>query len=148
MKFATLPRFQRRRLQTSTSQSAKSVRLPRETHRFRPSWNPPRLPTFLQPSRTPAPARYFATCRNPCACHAKHTLKLKKRPEHLVFQRFWLPNRFRAQAGCNFCEAQLPKVLRTHGALTILTSKSISRAGVVQIFAKLNFEKRSDTASF
>ena len=85
MKSATLPRFQRRRLQTSTSQSAKSLRLPRETHRFRPSSNPPRLPTFLQPSRTPAPATYFATCRNPCACHAKHTCNLKKRPEPLVF---------------------------------------------------------------
>ena len=43
MKFATLPRFQRRKLQTSTSQSTKSLRLPRETHRFRPSSNPPRL---------------------------------------------------------------------------------------------------------
>ena len=38
----------------------------------------------------------------------------------------------RAQAWCNFCEAQLPKALRTHGVLTILTSKSLSRAGVVQ----------------
>ena len=148
MKFATLPRFQRPRLQTSTSQSAKSLRLPRETHCFGASSNPPRLPTFLQPSRTPAPATYFATCRNPCACHAKHTLNLKKRPEHLGF-------------------------------LTILTFKSLSRAGVVQIlrtltsksapsmprfndfdfqialarrrgaiFVKLNFQKCSDTASF
>ena len=133
MKFATLPRILRRRLQTSTSQSAKSLRLPRETHRFRPSSNPPRLPTFLQPSRTPAPATYFATCRNPCACHAKTTLNLQKRPEHLVFLRFWLPNRSRAQAWRKFCGAQLSKVLRTHGVLTILTSESLSRAGVVQI---------------
>ena len=85
VKFATFPRIQRRRLRTSTSQSAKSLRLPRETHRFRPSSNPPRLPTFLQPSRTPAPATYFATRRNPCACHAKRTFNLQKRPEHLVF---------------------------------------------------------------
>ena len=66
-------------------QSAKSLCLPRETHRFRPSSNPPRLPTFLQPSRTPAPATYFATCRNPCACHANYTLNLKKRPETVSF---------------------------------------------------------------
>ena len=85
LKFATLPRILRRRLQTSTSQSAKSLRLPRETHRFGASSNPPRLPTFLQPSRTPAPATYFATCRNPCACHAKHTFNLQKRPKTVSF---------------------------------------------------------------
>ena len=49
------------------------------------SFQTPRLPTFLQPSRTPAPATYFAMCRNPCACHAKHTLNLKKRPETVSF---------------------------------------------------------------
>ena len=57
MKFATLPRILRRRLQTSTSQSTKSLRLPRETHHFGASSNPPRLPTF------------FATLTNSCACH-------------------------------------------------------------------------------
>ena len=82
--FATLPRIQRRRLQTSTSQSTKSLPLPRETHRFGASSNPPRLPTFLQPSRTPAPATHFETYRNPCACHAKSILNLKKWSEHLV----------------------------------------------------------------
>ena len=135
MNFATLPRIQHRRLQTSTSQSAKSLRLPREMHRFGTSSNPPRLPTFLQPSRTPAPATYSATCRNPCACHAKTTLNVKKRPEHLVFWRFWLPNRCRAQAWCKFWRLQLAKVLRTFQFLTILISKSFSRAGVVQILA-------------
>ena len=79
------PTDSRQMLQTSTSQSTKSLRLPREKHRFGASSNPPRLPTFLQPSRTPAPATYFATCRNPCACHAKHTLNLKKRPETVSF---------------------------------------------------------------
>ena len=72
-------------------------------------------------------------CRNPCACHANSTLNLKKRPGHLVFSRFWLPNRSRAQALCKFCRLQLPKVLRRRQFLTILTSKSSSRAGVVQI---------------
>ena len=85
MKFATLPRILRRRLQTSTWQSTKPLRLPRGTHRFRPSSNPPRLPTFLQPSRTPAPATYFVTCRNPCARHAKTTLNFQKRPGTVNF---------------------------------------------------------------
>ena len=104
MKVATLPRILRRRLQTSTSQSTKSLRLPRETHRFGASSNPPRLPTFLQPSRTPAPATHFETYRNPCACHAKSTLNFEPQ-----------------------------KVVRDPGALTILTFKSCWRAGVVQI---------------
>ena len=85
MKFATFPRIQRRRLQTLTSQSTKSLRLPREMHRFGASSNPPRLPTFLQPSQTPAPATHFETYRNSCACHAKTTLNLKKWSETLVF---------------------------------------------------------------
>ena len=38
-----------------------------------------------------------------------------------------------AQAWCKFCEAQLPKGLRHRQFLTILTSKSLWRAGVVQI---------------
>ena len=49
------------------------------------------------------------------------------------FSRFWLPNRSRAQAWCKFWRAQLPKVLRACEFLTILTSESLSRAGVVQI---------------
>ena len=39
--------------------------------------------------------------------------------------------RSRATASCKFCRAQLPRVLRQF--LTILTSKSLSRHGVVQI---------------
>ena len=102
MKFATLPRFQRRMLQTSTSQSAKSLRLPRETHRFRPSSNHPRLPTFLQP------------LTNSCACHVFcNVSKSLRLPRETHFEP--------------------PKTSRAPGALTILTSKSLSRAGVVQI---------------
>ena len=48
---------------------------------------------------------------------------------------FFRKNRSRAQAWCNFCEAQLPKVPRHRQFLTILTSKSLSRAGVVQILS-------------
>ena len=103
MKFATLPRFQRRRLQTATSQSTKSLRLPREMHRFGASPNPPRLPTFLQPSRTPA-----CTCH--VFCNVSKSLRLP-RETHFEPQ----------------------KTSRDRQLLTILTSKSLSRAGVVQI---------------
>ena len=117
MKFATLPRIQRRRLQTSTVESTKSSRLPREMHRFGASSNPPRLPTFLQPSQTPAPAAHFKTYRNPCACHAK--------------------NHFEPQ-----------KVVRDPGVLTILTSKSFSRAGVVQILPTSTSKSRPRLSVF
>ena len=57
----------------------------------------------------------------------------QKCSDHASFERFWLPNRCRAQAWCKFWRLQLPKVLRTCQFLTILTSESLSRAGVVQI---------------
>ena len=59
----------------------------------------------------------------------------QKCSEPLSFLRFWLPNRAGAQAWCKFWRLQLPKVLRTSQFLTILTSKSCWRAGVVQILA-------------
>ena len=102
LNFATLPRILRRRLQTSTSQSAKSLRLPRETHRFGASSNPPRLPTF------------FATLTNSCACHVFCNLSKSLR----------LPRKTHFQP---------PKTSRDRQFLTILTSESFARAGVVQI---------------
>ena len=158
MKFATLPRILRRRLQTSTSQSAKSLRLPRETHRFGASSNPPRLPTFLQPSRTPAPAM-SKSLRLPRETHFQPPKTSRDRQFLTILTSeslsragvvqilrsstsksasvvpFFRKNRSRAQAWCKFCEAQLPKVLRTCQRLTILTSESLWRAGVVQILS-------------
>ena len=49
---------------------------------------------------------------------------------------FFRKNRSRAQAWCKFCRCQLPKVLRACQFLTISTSKSLSRAGVVQILSR------------
>ena len=195
MKFATLPRIQRQMLQTSTSQSTKSLRLPRKA-------------SFRSLFKSTTPANVFATLTNSCACHVfcnvSKSLRLprethfelqktsrdrqfltiltskslsragvvqilrsstsksapnpssfndfdfqialaRRRGANFVdvnfqkcsgpanFWRFRLPNRFRAQAWCKFCRDQLPKVLRTHGVLTISASKSLSRAGVVQI---------------
>ena len=102
MKFATLPRFQRRRLQTSTSQSAKSLRLPRETHHSRPS------------SKSTTPANVFTTLTNSCACHVFcNVSKSLRLPRETHFER--------------------QKTSRDRQFLTILTSKSLSRTGVVQI---------------
>ena len=61
----------------------------------------------------------------------------QKCSEAVSFLRFWLPNRSRAQAWCKFCRLQLPKVLRGCQFFTILTSKSLSRAGGVQILSHL-----------
>ena len=128
MKFATIARIQRRRLQTSTSQSAKSLRLPRETHRFRPSSN--------------TPANVFATLTNSCACHVfcnlSKSLRLpspKVPRDRQFFKDFDFRIALARRRGANFCEAQLPKVLRTCHVLTILISKSLSRAGVVRILS-------------
>ena len=134
MKFATLPRILRPRLQKSTSQSTKSLRLPRETNRF--------------------------SLTNSCACHVFCNLsKCLRLPRENHFEPV--------------------KTSGDRQFLTILTSKSFSRAGVVQIlrsstsksapsmprfndcdfqialarrrganFAKLNFQKCSEHATF
>ena len=168
MKFATFPRIERPRLQTSTPQSAKSLRLPREKHRFNPSSTPPRLPTFfcnphellrlpriLQRVEIPAPAtrkalRTSKNLRSTAWCFNGFVFEIalaRRRGANFPelnfqecsgpanFERFGLLNRSRAQAWCKFCRTQLRKVLRTHGVSTILASKSLSRAGVVQILS-------------
>ena len=56
-------------------------------------------------------------------------------PDTASFYRFSLPNRSRAQAWCKFCRCELAKVVRSCQFLTISTSESLSRAGVVQILS-------------
>ena len=77
-----------------------------------------RLPRILQPVEIPAPAT------------RKRLWTSKNVPRPSVFNDF----DSRAQAWWKFCEAQLPKVLRTCHVLTISTSKSLSRADVAQIW--------------
>ena len=111
-----------------------------------------RLPRILQRVEIPAPATrntlwtlknvprpsvfndfdfQIALARRRGANFAK--LNFQKCSEPLSFYWFWLPNRSRAQAWCKFLGLQLPKVLRHRQFLTIFTSKSLSRVGVVQI---------------
>ena len=168
MKFATLPRILRRSLQTSTSESTKSLRLPRETQRIvseplqihhacQRFCNPHEvlhLPRILQCVEIPAPATRNTVWRSKnvpstrCLNDFDFQIVLARRrganfgyfnfqkcSRTLSFLRFWLPNRSRAQAWCKFWRLQLPKVLRRCQFFTFLTSKSFSRAGVVQILA-------------
>ena len=51
-----------------------------------------------------------------------------------VFCTFWLGNVLRATTACTFSTSQLPKVVRSWGALYILTSKCASRHNGVQFF--------------
>ena len=54
-------------------------------------------------------------------------LNFQKWREHVVFCTFWLRNVLRATTACTFSTSQLPKVVRSWGALYILTSKCASR---------------------
>ena len=137
MKFATFPRILRRRLQTSTSQSTKSLRLPRETHRFRPS-----------------------SLTNSCACHVFCTVSKSQRlPREKHVQPPTTPR------DRQFLMSLTSKSLSCAGLVQILqgsTSKSPPGLPVFndfdfQIalarrrganFAKLNFQKCSDTVRF
>ena len=61
-------------------------------------------------------------------------LNFKKWSEAEVFCTFWLGNVLRATTACTFSTSQLPKVVRSWGALYILTWKCASRHNGVQFF--------------
>ena len=95
----------------------------------------------------------LSRCTIPCACHAKSHLNLQKWSGHVVFltcwlgnvlrattaytfsiSTFWLRNVLRATTACTFSTSQLPKVLRDHQFLTLLTLKCASRNNSVHFF--------------
>ena len=119
-----------------------------------------RLPRILQPVEIPAPATQKAFWTSKSAPRLPFfddfdfqivlarrrganfgDFNFKKCSESASFWRFWLPNRSRAQAWCKFWRLQVPKVLRDCQFLTVLTSKSFSRAGVVQVLAIFQLPK-------
>ena len=61
-------------------------------------------------------------------------LNFQKWSENGVLCTFWLPNMLRATMACTFATSQLPKAVRTWGALYILASKCASRHKGVQFF--------------
>ena len=58
----------------------------------------------------------------------------QKWSERGVFCTFWLGNVLRATTACTFSTSQLPKVVRSSSALSILTWKCASRHNGVQLF--------------
>ena len=58
----------------------------------------------------------------------------KSGPKPEVFCTFWLGNVLRATTACTFSTSQIPKVVRSWGALYILTCKCASRHNGVQFF--------------
>ena len=61
-------------------------------------------------------------------------LNFQKWSENGVFCTFWLGNVLRATTACTFSTSQLPKVVRSWGALYILTWKCASRHNGVHFF--------------
>ena len=61
-------------------------------------------------------------------------LNFQKRSGPDVFCTFWLGNVLRATTACTFSTSQLPKAVRSWGALHILTWKCASRHNGVQLF--------------
>ena len=143
MKFAALPRIQRQRLQTSTSQSTKSLRLPREMHPFgqEPLQIPHACQRFCNPRFEPQKAvrdpgvLTISTSKSLSRAGVVQILATaisKSAPRLTVFNDFDFPIVLARRRGANFGDFNF-QVLRRCQFLTILTSKSLSRAGVVQI---------------
>ena len=79
--------------------------------------------------------------RNPCACHAKSIIS---DPLQIILQRVEIPAPATRKA---FWTSKI-KVIRAPGVLTVLTSKSLSRAGVVQILRTWTSKSRPNLSVF
>ena len=85
--------------------------------------------SFRSLFKFPTPANVFATLTNSCACHAfRNVSKSLRLPREKHFE--------------------LQKVVRDPGVLTILASKSFSRAGVVQILPTSTSKSRPNLSVF
>ena len=73
---------------------------------------------------------------------------VKKWSEDYSFLTFWLSNVHFATAACNFSTFKQTKVVRTCGALYILTGKCAFHHSGVHFFEHLNFKKWSRIVSF
>ena len=105
MKFATFPRFQRRMLQNASNIDITNHKI------LAPAT---RNASFQTLFKSTTPADVFATRTKSCACHVFcNVSKFVRLPRETHFE--------------------LQKTSRDRQFLTILTSKSLSRAGVVQI---------------
>ena len=105
---------------------SKSLRLPREKH-----FEPPKTP------RAPGVLTILAS-KSLSRRHGANFAELNFLKCSAAWCLFFAEIALARRRGANMCKffwAQLPKVLRHRQFLTILTSKSLSRAGVVQILS-------------
>ena len=91
--------------------------LPRDMHLCRSSSNAPRLPSFLKMPQNPHFLLTFGKVQNPGQ-----------------FFTLWLENVLLATTACTFSTSQLPKAVRTWGALYILAWKCASRHNGLHFF--------------
>ena len=105
---------------------SKSLRLPRETHFELQKTSRDRQFLTILTSKSLSRAGVVQFLRSSTS---------KSVPTPPVFNDFDFQIAFARKRGANFVEAQLPKVSRHRQFFTILTSKSLSRAGVVQILS-------------
>ena len=91
------------------------LRLPREMHLRRSSWNAPRLPTLLKlllKSKTPTFCSHLGRWAIPRAGHTKRRFNVQKKTEHVVSSACLLPNVLRATTACTFWASERPNVVR------------------------------------
>ena len=72
----------------------------------------------------------------------------KSGPNMVCFVHFYFENVLRATTACTFSTAQLPKVVRTPGVLTLFTSKCASRHNGVHFFHIAASKSGSDLTCF
>ena len=147
MKFATLPRIECPRLQTSTSQSAKSLRLQTREASFQSLFNSTtpanvfathhellRLPRILQCVEIPAPATRKALWTS------------KNAPRPSVFNDFDFQIVLARRRGANFAELNFQKCSE-HAAWCLFFAEIALARRHGANFPKLNFQKCSGHAS-
>ena len=95
----------------------------------------PRLPTFLQSSRTPAPATYLQRVEIFAPATRKVLATSKNVPRPSVFNHFDFQIVLARRHGANFGNLNFQKCSE-HAAWCFFSPKSLSRAGVVQILSR------------
>ena len=162
---------------TSLMHMSLVLRLPRDMHLPKSSWNVAHLPSFWKCYKTFTFCSLLTRCTIPIACHAKRHLNVQKcsvpfsflhfglrnvlrattactfstqLPKVLwtvSFLHFWLWNVLRATTACTFSTSQLPKVVQSWCVLYMFTSKCALRQHGVH-FSHLNFQKWAEHEVF
>ena len=119
-------------LLTSLMNISLVLRLPREMHLSRSSSNVPRLPSFLEMRQNPHVLLTFDKVAQSLVLAMRNDIWTSKSGPDMWFLK--LRNVLRATTACTISTCQLPKVLRDHQFLTLLTLKCASRHNGVHFF--------------